>query len=257
MSSSRRTDSAWFSTTAAIGTPTSACRMASIRSPVAPVGRTSAMTACTFSSAATSSRHCRKASPDIAAVVSTGPAIAPSLPISARSSPTVVPPGRCTVRPRPAHASAASAPAPPMLDTIATVRPAGTGWVASSAAVFDQLAQAGRGDDAHLLEQCLAAGQRGRGRVRWADVLVGRERSGVRAAVSGPRPAAPSGRTCGDCRTTRCRARPAWSPRPVPTTGACRCWTRRACARPTRTGSCRCRASTADRPPPGRRRRTA
>ena len=33
------------------------------------------------------------------------------------------------------QASAASTPAPPMLDTIATVLPAGTGWVASSAAV--------------------------------------------------------------------------------------------------------------------------
>jgi len=63
------------------------------------------MTASTFSSAATSSRHCRKASPDIAAVVSTGPATAPAPGTSVRSLRTVIPSGRCTARPRSAHAS--------------------------------------------------------------------------------------------------------------------------------------------------------
>ena len=67
-------------------------------------------------------------------MVSTGPVTVPP-GSSVRSRRLVSPRGWCTVRPRSAHASAASTPAPPALDTIATVRPAGTGWVASSAAV--------------------------------------------------------------------------------------------------------------------------
>ena len=73
--------------------------------------------------------------PEIAVVVSTGPATVPTAGSSARSRRLVSPCGRWTVRPRSVQASAASAPAPPTLDTIATVRPAGTGWAASSAAV--------------------------------------------------------------------------------------------------------------------------
>ena len=70
----------------------------------------------------------------MAAVVSTGPVTVPP-GSSVRSRRLVSPCGWCTVRPSSAHAPAASSPAPPTLDTIATVRPAGTGWVASSAAV--------------------------------------------------------------------------------------------------------------------------
>ena len=67
-------------------------------------------------------------------MVSTGPVTVPP-GSSVRSRRLVSPCGWWTVRPSSVQASAASTPAPPTLDTIATVRPAGTGWVASSAAV--------------------------------------------------------------------------------------------------------------------------
>src|ERR1035441_10560334 len=127
-----RTVSGWLRTTAATGTSRSASAMAAVRSPVAAVGRTSTIIASTSSSAASSSRHCRKSAPETAAVVSTGPLTVP--PGSrARSLRLVWATGWWTASPRSAPASAVSTPAPPTLDTIATVPPAGTGWVASSA----------------------------------------------------------------------------------------------------------------------------
>ena len=88
--------------------------------------------ACTSSSAASNSRHWRKSSAETGAVVSTGPVTVPP-GTSARSRRLVRPAGWWTDSPRSVQASAASTPALPTLDTIATVRPAGTGWVASSA----------------------------------------------------------------------------------------------------------------------------
>src|ERR1039458_2007894 len=127
-----RTVSGWLRTTTATGTSRSASAMAAVRSPVAAVGRTSTIIASTSSSAASSSRHCRKSAPETAAVVSTGPLTVP--PGSrARSLRLVWPAGWWTASPRSAEAAAVSTPAPPTLDTIATVPPAGTGWVASSA----------------------------------------------------------------------------------------------------------------------------
>ena len=67
-------------------------------------------------------------------MVSTGPVTVPP-GSSVRSRRRVSPRGWWTLRPRSAHASAASTAPPPTLDTIATVRPARTGWVASSAMV--------------------------------------------------------------------------------------------------------------------------
>ena len=57
--------------------PGAAAWIAASRSPVAPVGSTIATMACTSSSAASSSRHWRKASAETGAVVSTGPVTVP------------------------------------------------------------------------------------------------------------------------------------------------------------------------------------
>ena len=101
---------------------------------MAAVDSTRAMTASTPRSAATISRHRRNESSETVAVVSTGPVTAPPAGTSECSRRRVSPLSRCTIRPFPAHESAASTPAPPMLDTIATCDPAGTGCVDSSAA---------------------------------------------------------------------------------------------------------------------------
>ncbi len=67
-------------------------------------------------------------------VVSTGPATAAPAGSSPRRPLWVASPSRATARPLSAHASAASTPALPAFDTIATRRPAGSGWQPSSAA---------------------------------------------------------------------------------------------------------------------------
>ncbi len=89
-----RTASGWSSTTAARGTRTSAARIAATRSPVAAVGRASARTASTPSSAAASSRQRRNEFSLTVAVVSTGPVTAPLRGTSACSRRRVWPVSR-------------------------------------------------------------------------------------------------------------------------------------------------------------------
>jgi hypothetical protein len=94
----------------------------------------------------------------------TGPAAVPPSDTSEWSRRWVIPCGRWTVSPRRAHAAAASAPATPTLETIATVRPRGTGWVASRAATSANSLSPGVTINPGLLEQLLAAGERRVGR---------------------------------------------------------------------------------------------
>jgi hypothetical protein len=126
------TASGWSSTTAATGTDSRSAVIAGIRS-AAAVGITSAIRASTPSSLAIR-RARRNASGLTAIVVSTGPpTVAPAGSTSRRRLQASVP-GAATASPASAHASAASTPAPPPLDTIATRPPAGIGWDAISAA---------------------------------------------------------------------------------------------------------------------------
>ena len=99
------------------------------------MGTATASTASTRSSAATSSTQARKAPVVTTGLVSTGPVTTAPAGSSPRSARRVAAPSFTTCRPWSAQASAASAPAPPALDTIATRLPAGSGWQASSAAV--------------------------------------------------------------------------------------------------------------------------
>ena len=139
------------------------------------VGTPIASTASTASSAATASRHARKAVTLTVAEASTGPATVAPGGRSRASRRCVAEPSVATVSPVSTHASAASTPAPPALETIATRRPPGSGWHDQERCRLDQLAQAVGGDDARLAEQRLLRHQRrGRGgRVRRRRPLPG------------------------------------------------------------------------------------
>jgi hypothetical protein len=91
--------------------------------------------ASTPSAADTSSRQRRKLSGGTAAVVSTGPVTSAPAGSHRRISAWTRPSSTTTSRPASVQASAASTPAPPALDTMATRPPLGTGWVANRAAV--------------------------------------------------------------------------------------------------------------------------
>ena len=127
------------------------------------VGTATASTASTPSSAATSSRQARKASVVTAGLVSTGPVTTAPGGSSLRSVRRVAAPSCTTCRPWSAHASAASAPAPPVLETIATRLPAGSGWQASSAAVSMSSPRLVVAMIPACVEQGLLGGQRRRG----------------------------------------------------------------------------------------------
>src|SRR5215472_5940112 len=127
------TDSGRPSRAAATGFARFALRIASVRS-AAAVGTSIASRASTSSSSATCSRQARNASAPTAPVVSTGPETADRDGNSRVSSSWVAVPRVATISPLSTHASAASAPAPPALDTIATRRPAGSGCAARNAA---------------------------------------------------------------------------------------------------------------------------
>ena len=99
-----------------------------------PRRTTRAITASTPSWAAARCSAFRKSSALTASVLSTGPFRAEPAGSTSRRRSRVCWSIVATARPASAHASAASTPAPPPLDTMATTRPAGIGWDATSTA---------------------------------------------------------------------------------------------------------------------------
>ena len=134
-------------------------------------------------------------------------------------------------------------PGPPALETIATRRPAGTGWAESSARDVEQLVDRVGADHSRLLEQRIdghIGGRQPRRRMRGLAARAGRMRPPLTATIGLAWPtrramrAKRRGLPNDSGRAARRR-----SPGPPPSTAAGRCRRCRPCCRPRRTRTAR------------------